>query len=847
VFDALAVFVYRLRWLIVVAGVALLALSYAGRDEALESLSTHIGVPDDTESARAQQIINTQLANGGGDVMIVFDAATLSARGATADQYQQLVTAALAPVTAEIAQAQQLPANVRGGRPTNLRTFYQNGTPLQVAPGDPKITLALVDLAGTDDQKKNGVLTYVLNPLESHFRTLAHQNPRFASEFGAGQPGQFRIYVTGNAATSAESVAISQRDASRADKIALPLTLVLLVLIFGGLIAAVQPLFIGFLAAGVAIVFLGVMNRLFTVSNVAGTVTAVLGLGLAIDYALLMVTRFREELRHTGLLDHPNPTRGEEADAVLTALKRTLNSAGRSVLFSGIAVAIGLNSLVFIPLLPVRSLAVGGSVTALFAITGALIILPAVLAITGPNIDRFNVLGFRRSHRVDEAAAGTGLFTRVAGFVSRLPLPITIVTVAVLLLFALPARAMQLGVSDYRILPEGSPVREGYEALVQGFGTGLAEPVKIVYQAPNLETVDGIGAFWDYVHQQVMTQPGIARGADGVPAVESAVSALDGQLAQRGLTPPQQRQFYQTAIPLIAQVNQPQAIPLPPGVTLPPGFGPPGATTLPADEVRALLAVRDAVIKGNTALVQVATAGDPQGATAKDLVRRLRDDRPPPPATTLIGGTPATSVDYVRAVTRNVPLMVLFIFVLTYLVLWALLGSVVLPLIGFVLNVISLGASFGALVFIFQEGNFAGLLDFTRLDILDATTPVVLFAVTFALSMDYQVFLLSRIKEEYDATGDVRAGIVNGLARTAGIVTGAALTLLGVLAAYGTATNALVKSLTVGMFVAVLVDATIVRTFLVPAVLMLFGRAAWWSPAGLRRVWSRLGLSERGA
>jgi RND superfamily putative drug exporter len=251
------------------------------------------------------------------------------------------------------------------------------------------------------------------------------------------------------------------------------------------------------------------------------------------------------------------------------------------------------------------------------------------------------------------------------------------------------------------------------------------------------------------------------------------------------------------------------------------------------------------MIKGDTALIQVAPSADPQSEEARRLVKELRDNRPPAPATALVGGTPASTVDYVAAVTGAVPWVVLFVFILTYLVLWALLGSVTLPVIAFVLNVLSLGASFGALVFIFQEGHFANILRFSKLGVLDATTPVVLFAVTFGLSMDYQVFLLSRIKEELDETGDVTEGIVKGLAHTAGIITGAAATLLIVLAAYGTASNALVKSLTVGMFIAVLIDATLVRTFLVPAVLKLFGRAAWYSPAGLHRTWQRLGMGER--
>jgi uncharacterized membrane protein YdfJ with MMPL/SSD domain len=502
------------------------------------------------------------------------------------------------------------------------------------------------------------------------------------------------------------------------------------------------------------------------------------------------------------------------------------------VLFSGLAVAAGVMSLAFVPLVAFRSLALAGAVTALFAVVGALFILPAVLSLVGHNIDRFNIFSlFRRGRAATPTTEGSPLFRRIAQFVVRYPLPVAIVTIVVLLIVAIPFLNMRLGTSDYRILPSDSNVREGYEVLISAFGTGAAEPIKIAYQEPNLLTPEGIGRFWDYVHNQVMTQPGIQRGAGGIPAVESAVSIVDSRL--QSLTPQEQRAAYMALVPVLARVENPPSITLPNGQTLSRG------------ELDAFITLRNAMIQGDTALVQVSPSGDPQSDEARRLVEELRDNRPAAPATALVGGTPASTLDYVNEVIGAVPWVVLFVFVLTCLVLWALLGSVTLPPVAFLLNVLSLGASFGALVFIFQEGHFTDILRFTKLGVLDATTPVVLFAVTFGLSMDYQVFLLSRIKEEYDKSGTVDGGVVGGVAHTGGIISGAAATLLVVLAAYGTASNALVKSLTVGMFIAVLVDATLVRTFLVPSVLKLMGRPAWYSPAGLHRFWQRLGLSER--
>jgi uncharacterized membrane protein YdfJ with MMPL/SSD domain len=824
-FDALAAFTYRARWLIVPLGVVLLVASYAGKDVALSGLSNHLGSIGSSESARAGAVLARNLAHVSGDLLIVFDARSLSARGATRDQYARLVRDALAPIQAAINANAAEGDEPAAGVPIRLRTFFAGGTPFQIGSNDPHVTVAFVDLAGdTVDEKKKNLREEVLLPLQTQFRTLADSDPQFREQFSVdGSRRRFRIYVTGGIPTSAEAALLSKEDAHRADRISLPLTLIMLVVIFGGVVAAVQPLLVGFLAAGVAVVVLGAFGRLFSVSSVAGTLTSALGLGLAIDYSLLLVTRFREEMRRTEA--------GGAAPDTRAALTRTLNTAGRSVLFSGVAVTVGMTSLAFIPLIAFRSLSVAGAVTVIMAVAGALLVLPAVLAIVGRDIDRFNVLSPFRGRRPPDPDQH-GFFHALAEFVVRFPLPIATVTIAVLVVVALPAFRMRLGTSDYRILPADSDVRRGYAALVSAFGTGAAEPVKIAYQDPDLLTPDGIGRLWDYVHTVVARQPGIARGPDGLPAVESAVTVLDARLV--GLPQAEQRALYAAFVPAVAAVQDPRSLRLPDGA----------APT--ADELGALLSLRDALIKGDTALIQASPAADPQSDGARDLVRALRDHRPPPPATALVGGTPASSLDYVDAIEGRVPLIVLFIFLLTYMVLWGLLGSVTLPVIAFVLNVISLGASFGALVFIFQEGHLARLLDFTALGVLDATTPVTLFAVTFGLSMDYQVFLLSRIKEEYDRTGDVTRGIVGGLARTAGIITGAAATLLMVLGAYATAQNALVKSLAVGMFVAVLVDATIVRTFLVPAVLKLVGRPAWYSPAGLHRAWQRLGLAERG-
>ncbi|MGH2598659.1 MAG: MMPL family transporter, partial [Dehalococcoidia bacterium] len=657
-FDVLATVVYHLRWLIVSVGVVLLTLSYAGKDKALASLSTHLGGGDNTESARAGQIISQNLAHGSGDVIIVFDAASLSADGATRDQYADLVRQALAPITAEINADAEEPAAEKAGRPVRLRTFYDGGTPLQIGTSNPRVTMALIDLAGTNDEKKNGITPFVTTPLENQFRTLASTNPEFRQQFSINNsPRNFRIYITGSAATSEEAAELSKADAHRADRISLPLTAIMLIMIFGGVIAAVQPLFIGFLAAGVAIAALGIFNQFITVSNVAGTVTAVLGLGLSIDYALLMVTRFREEMRH-------DPT------DVLAAFKRTMNSGGRSVLFSGLAVAAGVMSLAFVPLVAFRSLALAGAVTALFAVVGALFILPAVLSLVGHNIDRFNIFSlFRRGRAAPPTTEGSPFFRRIAQFVVRYPLPVAIVTVVVLLVVAIPFRNMRLGTSDYRILPSDSNVREGYEVLIAAFGTGAAEPIKIAYQEPDLLTPEGIGRFWDYVHNQVMAQPGIQRGANGVPAVESAVSIVDSRL--QSLTPQEQRAAYMALVPVLARVENPPSITLPNGQTLSRG------------ELDAFITLRNAMIQGDTALVQVSPAGDPQSDGARRLVEELRDNRPPAPATALVGGTPASTLDYVNEVLGAVPWVVLFVFVLTCLVLWALLGSVTLPPVAF--------------------------------------------------------------------------------------------------------------------------------------------------------------------
>ncbi|MDJ0925437.1 MAG: MMPL family transporter [Acidimicrobiia bacterium] len=573
--------------------------------------------------------------------------------------------------------------------------------------------------------------------------------------------GVLDIEVGGSAEVFRQMQATIEADLATAEKIAFPITLVLLALVFGAVVSAGLPLVVGGFAIVGTFLVLNVLTGFTEVSIFALNLTTALGLGLGIDYSLFVVSRYREELAVDG-----------DAHA---AARRTVTTAGRTVAFSGITVAISLAALLVFPLGFLRSFAYAGIAVVIIAALVAVIFLPAVLAMLGSRVDKIRII----RHRT-RSEGNTGFWHRMATFVMRRPGRIAASVTLLLALLALPFLGIELGLSDDRVLPADSSVRAVQDEIREGFGSREASALPVI--AADIGALDTqTEAIGNYA-AELSTVQGVAR----VDALTG--SYVDGQLVL-GATPLSER------------------------------------------------------FRGDDATyLSVVPAIEPISPEGEALVLAIRDVEAP--FDVLVGGGAAQLVDTKDGLLSSLPLALGIIALVTFALLFLMFGSVLVPLKAIVLNLLSLTATFGAMVWVFQEGHLADLFGFTPTGTIEVTMPVLMFAVAFGLSMDYEVFLLSRIKEEYDRTGDNEHSVAVGLERTGRIVTAAALLLAVVLVAFGMSGVSFLKMFGFGMALAVLVDATLVRATLVPAFMKLAGRANWWAPRPLARLHERFGINE---
>ena len=578
--------------------------------------------------------------------------------------------------------------------------------------------------------------------------------------------GGLSVRTGGEFAVYAEVGDTIEHDILRAESIAIPVTAVLLVLVFGSAVAASLPLLVGVLSILGTFLSLHVLHGFTDVSVYSVNLATSLGLGLGIDYALFLVTRYREEL-----------ARGR---TVADSVEETLRTAGRTVLFSAVTVMLSLGALLVFPLYFLKSFAYAGISAVLFALVGALVVLPAALAALGHRVDSLDLRKpLRRALRMQPPRVKTvdeGFWHRVAVTVMKRPVGVGTAVVLVLVLLGLPFQSVIFGLADDRVLPRTAQAHEVAQVLREDF-TGreaFALPV-LLTPAPSSVTA-------------------YAEALSRVPGVER-VDASSGRWSS-------------------------------------------------GRRVAAGLASYQ--VAGGQRL-SVVPSIESIGPAGEKLVKQLR--AVPAPAHVLIGGQAAQLVDTKKALGGKLPLALGLVLAATFVLLFLFTGSIVLPVKALVLNVLSLSATFGLMVWVFQQGHLAGLIgDPTITGTLDTTMPILMFCVLFGLSMDYEVFLLSRIKEEWDA-GDGSAAantraVALGLERTGSLITAAAALLALVFLSFVTSGISFIKLLGLGTALAVLVDATLVRGALVPSFMRLMGPANWWAPAPLRRLHNRIGLTE---
>jgi RND superfamily putative drug exporter len=581
-------------------------------------------------------------------------------------------------------------------------------------------------------------LAVTLRPADDDGKRLAYQALRPVLTV----PG-IRTEVGGVVAFRSVVDETTRRDITRGELLALPVVLVLLLLIFRGLVAAATPLLIGILAILGALTVTRLIATVTDVSTFAVNTITLLGLGLAIDYSLLVVGRFREELR--------------AGYATPDALARTMAAAGRTAVISGGTIALALASLAIFPQVFLRSMALGGAAAVLIATLGAVTVLPGLLAVLGPRINAGQVrLPRRRPRPASDTPAPDG-WARLAGSVMRHPVWYLAVVVVVLAGLAAPLLHARFAGGDERVLPPGSPVRTVSEQIAAQFPGGSPAPILVL--------------------------------------VEGGTAQIQGLMGDI------------TALPDVTGAHP--------------------------------VASRD-----GATLVSVTYPGERTGPAAYRAVREIRGLPTPGGLRVLVGGRPAQDVDLLASLGHRLPWMAALMALVTLILLFLAFGSVVLPVKAVLMNLVSIGASFGVLVWVFQDGHLAGLLGFTATGFLQPNVLVLVLAILFGLATDYEVFLLSRVRERWDATGDNTTAVASGLQRTGRIITSAALLLIVVVAGFTTGDLVFAKLIGIGMMTAIAVDATLVRAMLVPATMRLLGRWNWWTPARLAPLYRRYGISE---
>ncbi len=592
-------------------------------------------------------------------------------------------------------------------------------------------------------------------------------------------PPGIEVQLAGGPAFYGDVQKVSESDLQRSELISLPLAAVALLLVFGSVVAAGLPLLVGGAAVIVALAAIFGIASATPMSIFVLNLATLLGLGLGVDYSLLMTSRFREELAA-----RPRDTPDRVADAVVA----TVATAGRAVFFSGLTVLLGLLGLVLFELMILRSVGIAGAVVVLLAGVSALTRLPAGLAI---HRERVAALAIRRTTPTDDP---NGPWARLARRVMQRPVAVLVPTLALLLVLGSPFLHVRFNAPDSTILPPSVPSRAAFDRLAEAFGEGDFAPLTLAIRTDGPATsAANVAALHDYSRRLAAD--------DRVNRVEGLVD-VDPRI----------------------RLDQYQLL-----------YADPKGSR---DRFVAL--TLEATTKDDLTAFTVYTPFGPNHAEGRELVANLRagagDLAPPAGMEVLVGGGAADVTDVVGPIAADFPRTALFIVVTTYLVLFLLLRSVVLPAKALLMNSLSIVASFGALVWIFQDGNLSAVLGFQPLGFVETTQPVILFCVLFGLSMDYEVFLLSRMKEVWDETGDNQEAVAHGLERSGRIVTSAALIVVVVASSFAFADIVLIKALGIGMALAVALDATVVRALLVPATMRLLGHWNWWLPSRLRRL-----------
>ncbi|MQF69911.1 MMPL family transporter [SAR202 cluster bacterium AD-804-J14_MRT_500m] len=702
---------YRLRWVIIVvwAGLFVLSLNFALKVPSL--LQSGFGDMD-TESRQALKLLADKLNITESGFIIVFSSLDMTIDD---PRYIHEMESVMAPLN-------KLPEIIR------MDTFYDGGTNEMISP-DRRTVYAVVSMRGTIDEAIQSV-------------------PKIENFI---QSDLLDIWITGGVPIFSDINNASENDLRRGEIIAIPLVLTALIFVFRGLVPAAVPVAMGVVSVTCSLAILYFVAQHTGVSIFALNLVSFLGLGVAIDYSLLIVSRYRDKLKLCS---------GEEAIA------QTIGTAGEVIIFSGLTSILGLGSLVLFDLMMLRSLGIGGVLVISTSLIVSMTLVPAVLCIVS---GRFKSVSGR-----DQPTLSSRYWKVLTTLVMRRPIWVAVPIICLLVVLGIPFLNINLGSPWASMLPVDAPSRQGWDVVSQEIGIGELTPVVIAAQFDGNPTSQ----------TNILSFAEIVKNLENHHTVKRVESILSPDKS------------FQT--------------------------------------------IKQNYAGTDTTMIRVFSHYDPLDHRSKDLVQDIRNLNLDPNFQLLVTGATADLMDSVDAMYKDFPKAVGFVIATVYFALFVLFRSVILPFKAVILNMMSIFASYGALVYIFQEGHLQNIFQFTSEGVTEATVPILLFAIIFGLSMDYEIFLLSRIKEFYQATQDNAVSVARGMQDTGPLITNAALILVLVAVSFASSDIVIIKALAVGTAIAVFLDATIVRTLLVPALMRIMDRWNWWAPSFIIRLFPKI-------
>src|SRR3990170_1478144 len=641
----------------------------------------------------------------------------------------------------------------------------------------------------------DGRTTYALVGLNTSADDAPKVAPGLIDALRRDSPDGFQIDVTGQAAMWADFNRVNKESMLKGELMAWQAVMLVLVLAFGSLVATGLPLLLAMLGLATTFGILYGLGQLFPLSIWVMNFAMMVGIGVGVDYALFIVTRFRQEL--------------ESGATVPQAVKGSIETSGKAIFFSGLIVIMALTAVLLAPVVVFRSMALGMIVVVAVVLAASLTLLPALLTLLGERVNRWQI-PLPKRFRIDAASSSseTGFWHRWATSIMRRPALFAVLSVLLLLGLAAPALDMKVAMPGMDVLPDDTTARRGFERLEGAFGAGSMAPINVVVQRP-------VGAVFEA--DFLGDLDGFSTRLTSDPEVSYVESIVD---VRPDLSLDDYVALYDGAGP----ISDPQAQAMADGLV-------------------------NAGSGNDVTLVRVYPRHSAETDEAKGLVGRIRDDfshdlTNPSSNRVLVGGVPAENQDMTGALVGRVPLAILGVLLITYLFLVLVLRSLLLPAQAIVLNLLSVFANYGILVVIFQYGFGENILAFDSQGFVNAWSPLLWFALLFGLSMDYEMFLLSSVKERYEQTGENEDSVAWALERTARPISSAAIAIVAVFGSFALAGTLPPKEMGTGMAIAIALDATLIRLVLVPAAMRLMGRANWWLPRSLDRLLPRVSFGH---